>query len=185
MSIQIFKLKCYDVVFYLCTHIHFLFVCQQITFFFGTLLNELINKILKHWIKEPRPVDRLHIGEEYGMPSSHSQFIWFFSIYVTLFVLLRYRHFYIFNYLKFYFKILSRLHHMNNNSLPFERAGRLLVVLSCWCMSILVCISRTYLQYHTCSQVIVGSIIGLITGASWFSVTHLILTPLFPYVVSW
>lgn len=74
---------------------------------------------------------------------------------------------------------------MNNNSLPFERAGRLLVLVTCWCMAILVCISRTYLQYHTCGQVIVGSIMGIITGTAWFSVTHLLLTPFFPYVVSW
>lgn len=61
----------------------------QITFFMGTLVNEICNKCLKHWIQEPRPIDRLHISEEYGMPSSHSQFIWFFSTYVTLFVYLR------------------------------------------------------------------------------------------------
>lgn len=74
---------------------------------------------------------------------------------------------------------------MNNNALPFERAGRLLVLLSCWCLAILVCLSRTYLQYHTLSQVIVGSTIGAITGVSWFSLTHLVLTPLYPTIVSW
>lgn len=74
---------------------------------------------------------------------------------------------------------------MNNNALPFERAGRVLVLLSCWCMSVLVCLSRTYLQYHTVNQVIVGSAVGVITGILWFTLTHLILTPLFPIVVSW
>lgn len=75
---------------------------------------------------------------------------------------------------------------MNNNTLsPFERAGRFLVLVSCWCLALLVCLSRTYLQYHTWNQVIVGSIIGVITGFSWFSLTHLVLTPLFPSIVSW
>lgn len=78
-----------------------------------------------------------------------------------------------------------RLHHMNNNSLPLERAGRLLVLVICWTMAVLVCLSRTYLQYHTCSQVVVGGIVGSITGTAWFAVTHLLLTPFFPFVVSW
>lgn len=74
---------------------------------------------------------------------------------------------------------------MNNNALPFERAGRLLVLVSCWCLAVLVCLSRTYLQYHTWNQVIAGSTIGAITGISWFTLTHVILTPLFPIIVSW
>lgn len=63
---------------------------EQIAFFIGTLVNEVSNVILKHWIREPRPVNRVHIGTEFGMPSSHSQFIWFFSTYVTLFIFIRY-----------------------------------------------------------------------------------------------
>ena len=74
---------------------------------------------------------------------------------------------------------------MNNNTLPFERAGRFLALLTCWLLALLVCTSRIYLQYHTFNQVVVGSIIGMTTGALWFSVTHLLLTPFFPYVVSW
>ncbi|XP_031640068.1 dolichyldiphosphatase 1-like [Contarinia nasturtii] len=140
---------------------------HTIAFFIGTLVNEVSNIILKHWIREPRPINRVHIGTEFGMPSSHSQFIWFFSTYVTLFIFIR-------------------LHHINNNTLlPLERAGRLLVLVSCWCLTALVCLSRTYLQYHTWNQVIVGSLIGIITGLLWFTLTHLILTPLFPTIVSW
>lgn len=78
-----------------------------------------------------------------------------------------------------------RLHQMNNNALPFERAGRVFVILSSWILAVLVCFSRIYLQYHTWMQVIVGSILGIITGISWFSVTHILLTPYFPFVVSW
>lgn len=65
-------------------------IVLQITFFFGTILNEIFNKILKNWIQEPRPVERANLTDQYGMPSSHSQFIWFFSIYATLFILFRF-----------------------------------------------------------------------------------------------
>lgn len=75
---------------------------------------------------------------------------------------------------------------MNNNpQSSFERAGRFLVLAACWSMTVLVCLSRTYLQYHTWGQVIVGSIIGSITGFSWFLLIHLVLTPLFPTIASW
>lgn len=65
------------------------YVLLQIAFFIGTLVNEISNYILKHWIREPRPLNRVHIGTEFGMPSSHAQFIWFFSTYVTLFIFIR------------------------------------------------------------------------------------------------
>lgn len=62
----------------------------QIAFFMGTLVNEVINIILKHIICEARPLARGHLYNEYGMPSSHAQFVWFFSIYVLYFVVIRY-----------------------------------------------------------------------------------------------
>ncbi|XP_037024239.1 dolichyldiphosphatase 1-like [Bradysia coprophila] len=139
---------------------------HTIIFFLGTILNEIFNKILKNWIQEPRPIERLNLSDQYGMPSSHSQFIWFFSTYSTLF-------------------ILFRLHHINNNALPFERAGRILVLVTCWTMTTLVCISRVYLLYHTIGQVIVGAILGILTGTSYFMFVHIVLTPFLPYVVSW
>lgn len=72
-------------------NIEILFVILlQIIFFLGTILNEIFNKILKNWIQEPRPIERLNMSDQYGMPSSHSQFIWFFSTYSTLFILFRF-----------------------------------------------------------------------------------------------
>jgi membrane-associated phospholipid phosphatase len=68
----------------------------------GTFFNIIINYILKGLIKEPRPVDDVHIfnmqlnnaylkGEQlgnhrYGMPSGHSQAVFFsvFFIYLAL-----------------------------------------------------------------------------------------------------
>lgn len=140
---------------------------HTITFFCGVLLNDVVNRILKHWIKEPRPIIRYHMFKEngYGMPSSHSQFIWFFTVYTTLFILIR-------------------LHHMNNNA-PLERAVRILVLITCWALAFLVSISRIYLVYHTWPQVFVGSAIGTLLGGLWFCFTHFTLTPLFPCIVTW
>lgn len=112
-------------------------------------------------------MSRAHIHEEYGMPSSHSQFVAFFSVYATLFILLRLNH-------------ISQ-----QNALPFERASRALLVLSCWSMAVLVSVGRTYLLYHTTQQVVAGALIGIVCGVVWFAVTHLLLAQFFPYVVSW
>lgn len=139
---------------------------HTIVFFIGTLVNELINALLKHWIKDPRPVSRSQIWTEYGMPSSHSQFMCFFAQYVLLFIFIR-------------------LHHMNNSGARTERILRFLVLVACWAASFLVCFGRIYLQYHNVQQVLVGALVGVIVGTLWFILTHYFLTPYFPMVVSW
>ncbi|KAI8981973.1 hypothetical protein BDF20DRAFT_864367 [Mycotypha africana] len=50
----------------------------------GQLLNEALNYILKETIEQERP--HLHLGDGYGMPSSHSQFIWYFAVYGSLYM---------------------------------------------------------------------------------------------------
>ncbi|CAL1270553.1 unnamed protein product [Larinioides sclopetarius] len=63
---------------------------HTITFFCGTVLNEAINWILKHTIKELRPCHgREILFSEYGMPSNHAQFMWFFATYMAFFLLIR------------------------------------------------------------------------------------------------
>lgn len=61
----------------------------QITFFSGTIINEFINFIIKHTICEARPMRRNTVFIEYGMPSTHAQFMWFFAAYTTLFICIR------------------------------------------------------------------------------------------------
>lgn len=129
------------------------------------MLNEVLNKVLKYSIKEPRPVSRVNAYTEYGMPSNHSQFVSFFSSYVLLFVLIR-------------------LPPFNQNSF-LERFWRLLIIGGTWFASLLVCYGRVYLQYHSWSQVIVGIIIGLTAGAFWFALTQFCFSPIFPKIVSW
>lgn len=138
---------------------------HTIVFFLGTLLNELLNMILKNIFAEDRPLQRSVNYTEYGMPSAHSQFSWFFATYVICFVCIR-------------------LHHMNNNS-TFETVWKTVIVVGCIAFATLVSLSRIYLQYHSWKQVICGIFIGIIFGSLWFALTHVVLTPYFPLVVSW
>uniref|UniRef100_A0A674EQ06 Dolichyldiphosphatase n=1 Tax=Salmo trutta TaxID=8032 RepID=A0A674EQ06_SALTR len=64
---------------------------HTISSFGGLVLNEGVNWLLKHILREPRPCEGAHttLTTEYGMPSSHSQFIWFFVVYFFLFLYLR------------------------------------------------------------------------------------------------
>lgn len=130
------------------------------------MLNEVLNKVLKHTIREPRPIARMHTYTEYGMPSNHSQFMSFFATYAFLFVLIR-------------------LPPFNANNAFRERFWRLLLIGGTWFASALVCYGRVYLQYHTWSQVLIGLVIGLGTGGLWFLVTQCVLSPLYPKVVAW
>lgn len=138
---------------------------HTITFFLGTLCSETLNYILKHLICEKRPLRREEITVEYGMPSSHAQFVSFFATYIIYFVFIR-------------------LHHMNNNTI-IENISKFLIISSSMVVAVLVCISRIYLQYHTISQVLCGIIVGFLFATFWFALTSLVFTPLFPQIVTW
>uniref|UniRef100_A0ACB8EZW0 Dolichyldiphosphatase 1 n=1 Tax=Sphaerodactylus townsendi TaxID=933632 RepID=A0ACB8EZW0_9SAUR len=64
---------------------------HTISFLGGLLLNEGVNWLIKNIIREPRPCAEIHssVYSKYAMPSSHSQFMWFFSIYSFLFLYFR------------------------------------------------------------------------------------------------
>lgn len=138
---------------------------HTIAFFGGLLINESINFVLKHAICEPRPMKRDNVHVEYGMPSMHAQFMWFFAAYIILFICIR-------------------LHHNNNSSIS-ERFWRIAIIAACIVVAVLVTYSRVYLLYHTISQVICGALVGIILGAIWFIIIHVVLTPIFPIIVSW
>lgn len=55
--------------------------------FAGQLACEGLNWFLKRYIQEDRPTKVL--GKGYGMPSSHAQFVGYFSTYLVLFLLFR------------------------------------------------------------------------------------------------
>ncbi|CAN8020305.1 dolichyldiphosphatase 1 [Ixodes scapularis] len=140
---------------------------HTITFLCGTILSEGINFILKHVIKEARPYKARDNYTEYGMPSSHSQLMWFVATYLAFFVLIR-------------------LHHgSSSSSWPWENLWKHAVIVCWFLLAGVVSYSRVYLQYHTWAQVCWGALIGSLLACLWFSVTQFVLTPLFPRVVSW
>jgi len=132
---------------------------HTIAFLIGQLSNESLNMVLKHVIREPRPMRRVTNYTEYGMPSSHSQFMGFFAAYTILFALLR---------------------------LPATRAVHKIGLVSLvTVVAALVMYSRVYLRYHSVDQVSSGAVIGAVVGAIWFGVVHVGLTPYFPAIVNW
>ena len=92
-------------------------------------------------------------GKGYGMPSSHAQFVTFFSLSLSLFLLFR---------------------HTPNPSpsdvlITFPQR-LLLSILALLCAGA-VAVSRVYLNYHTPKQVLAGSAAGAISALAWFMVT--------------
>ncbi|KAM7266574.1 hypothetical protein ACFE04_004471 [Oxalis oulophora] len=59
---------------------------QPIFFFLGLLFNQFISQLVKNFVRQPRPgtCTVLEMCNTHGWPSSHSQFMFFFAIYVTL-----------------------------------------------------------------------------------------------------
>ncbi|XP_077534297.1 dolichyldiphosphatase 1-like isoform X1 [Haemaphysalis longicornis] len=138
---------------------------HTITFLCGTLLSEAINFVLKHVIKEARPYKARDNFTEFGMPSSHSQLMWFVATYLAFFV-------------------IFRLHH-GNSSCPWENLWKYTVIFCWFLLAGTVSYSRVYLEYHTWAQVCWGALIGSLLACFWFCLTQFILTPLYPRIVSW
>lgn len=79
---------------------------------------------------------------------------------------------------------IFRLHHNNNSSIS-EKFWRITIIIVSIIIAILITYSRVYLLYHSNSQVIWGTFIGIMLGIIWFIITYMILTPIFPIIVSW
>ncbi|KAM5490190.1 putative dolichyldiphosphatase [Microsporum audouinii] len=116
----------------------------------GQLSCEVLNFGLKRLIKQERPYQMN--GKGYGMPSSHSQFMGYFAVFFTLFLL--FRHAPSSSILSGYISAL-------------ERVG--LASLAC-VGATMVAMSRIYLNYHTPEQVLAGSVIGIAYGVVWFEI---------------
>ncbi|KAI9673082.1 MAG: hypothetical protein M1829_004396 [Trizodia sp. TS-e1964] len=117
--------------------------------FTGQLACEVLNFVLKRWIKEARP-KQMH-GRGYGMPSSHAQFAAFFAVSLALFLLLRQR--------------------VAGAASTRGRVGRMLLALLVLLGAAGVAGSRVYLNYHTPKQVLVGWSAGAAFAGVWFLVT--------------
>ena len=114
----------------------------------GQLLNEASSIVVKdlvaaskwrHWSVRPPGSDKT----DAGMPSSHTQFIFFFCTYSALFVWRRVR---------------------------IERPqAKPLLCLGLEFFALAVGFSRFHLQYHTAEQCFAGAALGVGCGAAWFA----------------
>ncbi|KAF2710726.1 DOLPP1 protein [Pleomassaria siparia CBS 279.74] len=119
--------------------------------FTGQMACEGLNWVLKRYIKEERPRE-MH-GKGYGMPSSHAQFVTFFSLTLTLFLLFRH------------------VPHPTETRTPFTLFQRILLSVVAIISAAAVAASRIYLNYHTPKQVMVGCIAGAMFALAWFGFT--------------
>ncbi|KAJ6438585.1 dolichyl pyrophosphate phosphatase [Purpureocillium lavendulum] len=150
----------------------------------GQLACEALNFALKRLIKEERP-RRIH-GKGYGMPSSHAQFVAFWSVSLALFLLLRHR-----PLTSSSSSRASRSRRGANGSAtvvsnghrgavglrdydlhrPWSVVERIAVSLAAAGVAAAVAWSRIYLDYHTTRQVLVGTAAGVVSALGWFAAT--------------
>ncbi|KAJ7547231.1 hypothetical protein O6H91_08G075900 [Diphasiastrum complanatum] len=131
---------------------------QTITFFMGIIISGICSEHIKSEVKQARPLtcEVLEMCDSHGWPSNHSQFMTFFSIYITYMALFKW-----------------------SFSDSFTRG----FTIACpWPFAIATMYSRIYLGYHTTSQVVAGFCAGLIMGSLWFLTVNMLIAPLFPSI---
>ncbi|VFQ94851.1 unnamed protein product [Cuscuta campestris] len=130
------------------SHIVFRRELQGIFFAFGLLISQFVNEIIKKSVQQARPdtCALLEMCDSHGWPSSHSQYMFFFAVYLTL--LTRRRLGSLFRYQMW------------------------VVLFLIWPLSLLTLYSRVYLGYHTVAQVFAGAALGAVLGGAWFWVVN-------------
>ncbi|CAD5186571.1 unnamed protein product [Musa acuminata subsp. malaccensis] len=138
---------------------HFIFrrELQGLCFALGLIISQVINELIKSSIQQSRPCAVLEVCDSHGWPSSHSQFIFFFSTYFSLPCLI-------------------------NGVGVSSPSSRRIIGLLPWPSAFLTLYSRVYLGYHTVPQVLAGSTLGLLLGAGWYSIVDTMLVDFFPAV---
>ncbi|KAI0630575.1 PAP2-domain-containing protein [Trametes polyzona] len=121
----------------------------------GQMLCECFNYVLKHIIQEERPNQDL--GDGYGFPSSHSQWMGYFASFLILHFSLRHR------FVSTGYRILD-----------LARDVFLYTFILAWSAS--VAFSRYYLSYHSPPQVLWGFAIGVAFGTIYYALTEYIPT---------
>ena len=130
----------------------------------GALLNVAANGALKRAAREPRPPAPLlrhpDGADEFGWPSAHAQFAFFYAAYAALWALSgRWR-------VRFF-------------------AWRALVAAGGVAAAAAVAASRVALGYHTAPQVLAGCGFGAALGAVFFAFVELALRPHFAALAAW
>ncbi|KAK9897274.1 PAP2-domain-containing protein [Cystobasidium minutum MCA 4210] len=124
----------------------------------GATLAAVVAKILKRFIRQPRP--ELSLKKTYGMPSTHSSSIAFFGVYLSLCI------WNIRPHPRFLPHLLSR----HGDSGDFSPLIRLLLTSGVAFGAISVCWSRVKLTYHTPAQVFAGASVGSILAVVCYAV---------------
>ncbi|KAJ7576986.1 hypothetical protein C8J56DRAFT_972062 [Mycena floridula] len=119
----------------------------------GQLFGEALNWVLKHTIKQDRPSELA--GNGYGFPSSHSQYMGYFSAFLVCHL---------------YFR-----HRFSTTGYPVvDAAWRLIVYLGLMTWAVTVAYSRYHLEYHTPHQILWGFGIGAVLGIALYTLAELI-----------
>ncbi|XP_043701011.1 lipid phosphate phosphatase gamma-like [Telopea speciosissima] len=138
---------------------HFMFrrELQGMFFALGLIISQFLNELVKKSVQQARPetCDMLEMCD-FGWPSSHSQYMFFFAVYFTF---LTYRRI----------------------GLSTERQ-KFIVASIPWVTAFLTMYSRVYLGYHTVAQVFAGATLGTVLGALWYWVLNSILIFYFPAI---
>ncbi|KAF8809502.1 PAP2-domain-containing protein [Phlegmacium glaucopus] len=124
-----------------------------ITMWTGQFLNELLNWVIKRAIKEDRPIQS--IGNGYGFPSSHSQYMGYFTSFLMCHL---------------YFR-----HRFSSTGYPvIDFIWRIVVYVGLLAWAGLVAYSRYYLGYHNVHQILWGLIFGVGLGIPLYLLAEVI-----------
>jgi len=124
-----------------------------ITMWAGQLFGELLNWVIKHSIKQDRPIE--NIGNGYGFPSSHSQYMAYFTSFLVC-------------------HLYSR-HRFSSCGIPaLDFLFRVAVYVALLAWAGLVAYSRYYLGYHNANQILWGLAIGSLLGTTLYAVAQAI-----------
>ncbi|KAF7324706.1 acidPPc domain-containing protein [Mycena kentingensis (nom. inval.)] len=119
----------------------------------GQLAGEVLNLLVKHTVKEGRPEYSTATG--YGFPSSHSQYMGYFTTFLALHLYCRHR------FATTGYEIL-------------DGAWRLFIYSALFAWAAVVACSRYYLLYHSIPQILWGLGIGAALGAATYICGELI-----------
>ncbi|KAM4089915.1 hypothetical protein ACJW30_09G020000 [Castanea mollissima] len=139
---------------------HFIFrrELQGMFFALGLIISQFVNELIKTSVQQARPETcvLLEMCDSHGWPSSHSQYMFFFSVYFSLMT-------------------------YNGYGL-FRRTSKWALHFWLWSLAFLTMYSRVYLGYHTVAQVFAGAILGAFLGAVWFWFVNSVLIVYFPAI---
>ncbi|EJC99978.1 PAP2-domain-containing protein [Fomitiporia mediterranea MF3/22] len=119
----------------------------------GQFACEGFNWLLKHLVKQGRPPESL--GNGYGFPSSHSQYMGYFAAFLYMHLFFRHRF-------------------TSTGYWIIDTLWRVLVYIGLAVWTGIVCYSRLYLTYHTIRQILWGAGVGVALGVLTYTVTELI-----------